>query len=60
IIMLLREKVQEQIALLPEKFSLDELVEKLILIEKIQKGIHQSENDEVTSDEDLDREISKW
>lgn len=58
--MLIKKKVQEQIALLPDKFSIDELVEKLILIEKIEKGISQSEKGEVLSEEDLEREIEKW
>ena len=58
--MLIKQKVQEQIALLPDTFSLDYLVEKLILIEKIEIGIAQSDNNEVISDEELDREIEKW
>lgn len=58
--MLIKQKVQEQIALLPETFSLDELVEKLILIEKIERGIVQSDNGDVISEEDLEREIEKW
>ena len=58
--MLTKTILKNQIDKLPEKFSIDELVEKLILIEKIERGNKQSENDEVISESDLDKEIEKW
>jgi hypothetical protein len=36
------------------------LVEKLILIEKIENGIMQSEKGEIITDAELDKEIEKW
>lgn len=57
---LTKSKVQEQIKNLPEEFSLDLLVEKLILLEKIEKGIKQSDNDEVVTESELDKEIEQW
>ena len=45
---------------LPEEFSIDELIERLILIEKIERGNKQSENGDVIADEDLNKEIEKW
>ena len=58
--MITKTKLKEQIEKFPEEFSLDELIERLILIEKIEKGNKQSENQEVISDENLDKEIEKW
>lgn len=58
--MLTKARIKEQIDKLPEKFSLDELIERLILIEKIESGIKQSENGEVISEEEMDNEIEKW
>lgn len=39
--MLTREKVLETVQVLPLEFSLDELVERPILLEKIQIGLQQ-------------------
>ena len=58
--MLTKTKLREQIEKFPEKFSIDELIERLILIEKIERGIKQSENGDVISDSELDKEIKKW
>lgn len=58
--MLTQTKVLKAIRQLPEEFSIDELVEKMILIEKIEIGISQAKHGEVISDEELDIEIAKW
>ena len=41
--MLTKTNLIKQIDKLPEEFSIDELVERLILIEKIERGLDQSE-----------------
>ena len=58
--MLTKTKLREQIEEFPEKFSVDELVERLILIEKIDHGIEQSEKDEVISDAEVTNEMKTW
>ncbi|RLD61477.1 MAG: hypothetical protein DRJ01_07845 [Bacteroidetes bacterium] len=58
--MLTKARLKEQIDKFPEKFSIDELVEKLILIEKIETGNKQSENGEVISESEMENEIKKW
>lgn len=58
--MLTKKKLKEEIEKFPDEFSIDELVERLILIEKIETGIKQSERGEIISDADLDNEIEKW
>ena len=52
--------MKEQIENFPDEFSIDELVERLILVEKIENGNKQSENGEFISESDLDNEIEKW
>jgi len=52
--------LKQQLEKFPEEFSIDELVERLILIEKINKGIEQSKNNQIISDEQLDKEIEEW
>lgn len=58
--MLKKEKVKAEIENLPEEFSIDELVERLILVEKVEKGVLQSRSGDVISEAELDKEMNKW
>ncbi len=58
--MLTKVRLKEQIDKFPDEFSIDELVEKLILIEKIETGNKQSENGEVITESEMENEIEKW
>ena len=58
--MLTKTRLIEQIEKFPEEFSIDDLVERLILIEKVETGMNQSERGEIISDSDLDNEVDKW
>jgi len=58
--MLTKVRLKEQIDKFPDEFSIDELVEKLILIDKIETGNAQSENGEVVSETEMEKEIEKW
>ena len=58
--MLTKRKVIDVISKLPDKFSLDELVEEMILIQKIEKGLEESGKSEITPDDELDKEINSW
>lgn len=58
--MLTKTTLKQQIDSFPEQFSIDQLVERLILIEKIDNGNKQSENGEIVSESDLNKEIDQW
>ncbi len=58
--MLTKKTLIKQIESFPEEFSIDELVENLILIDKIETGIKQSENKEVISEVEMGNTIEKW
>jgi hypothetical protein len=58
--MITKKRLKEQIDQLPEEFSLDELVDRLIVIEKIEKDISQSEKGETISHGKMEEEIQKW
>lgn len=58
--MLTKEKLKEQLENFPEKFSIDELIERLLLVEKVELGLNQSEKAGVMSDSDLNKEVDKW
>ena len=58
--MLTREKVLETIKLLPAKFSVEEVLDRILLLEKVEIGLQQSLNGEVTPDEELDKKLPEW
>ena len=58
--MLTKKKLKKQIEDFPEEFTIDELIDRLILIEKVELGNEQSENGEIISETDLDKEIDTW
>ncbi len=58
--MLTKENLIKQIDNFPDEFSLDELVERLIFIEKVERAERQSNHNETVSHEHLDKQIEKW
>jgi len=58
--MLTKEKLTRTLKNLPDSFTIDELIEQLIFIEKVEEGFQQSENGQVISNEDVKAMIDKW
>lgn len=58
--MLSKEILKKTIDNLPSQFSIDELIERLIFIEKVEEGIAQADTGELVSNEDVKEMISKW
>jgi len=58
--MLTKEKLNKTINSLPDSFTIDELIDQLIFIEKVEEGMQQSEEGKVVSNEDVKLMIDKW
>ena len=58
--MLTKEKVLQSIRDLPNEFSLDDLVEKLILLEKIELGLQQVKDGQTLSNDLAKKKLKKW
>ena len=58
--MLTKNKVKKSIENLPDSFTIDELIDQLIFIEKIEDGIKQSEDGKIVSNDDIKNLIDKW
>ena len=58
--MLTRATVIQQIQQLPEQFSIDELMEKLLFIYKLETALEQSEKDQVLPHEKVKEKYQKW
>jgi hypothetical protein len=58
--MLTKNKVKELIDHMPETFSVDDLVDKVILLQKIEAGEKEIENEEGIDWEDMKKEMDLW
>ncbi len=58
--MLNKELVLETVKKLPASFTLDELYERLLLVEKIERGLADIEYNRLIADEKLDERLPEW
>ncbi len=58
--MLKREKLIETLQKLPEQVSLDEVLDRIVLLDKIEKGLEQCEKGQITPDDQLDEKLPEW
>jgi hypothetical protein len=58
--MITKEKLIETIKQLPSKFSVDEVIERIFLLEKIEIGLQQSQRGDIISDDELDNKLPEW
>jgi hypothetical protein len=55
-----REKAIEAVNELPPEFSLEELMEKLVFVEKVDLGLKQLDQGKTTSHAQVKEMIKKW
>ncbi|WP_308005092.1 hypothetical protein [uncultured Chryseobacterium sp.] len=55
-----KEKLHRQIDEFPDEISIDEVIERLIMIEKLEIRKKESEDNETISEDELKNEIDKW
>lgn len=58
--MLTKSKVKKSIENLPDSFTIEELIDQLIFIEKVEEGIQQSNEGKVVSNKDIKDLIDQW
>ncbi len=58
--MLTKDKLRQSINKLPDSFTIDELIDQLIFIEKVEEGLEQSKERKVLSNENVKNIIEKW
>jgi hypothetical protein len=44
----------------PQEFNLDDLIEKLVFMDKVEKGLQQVKEEKTVSHENLKDKIKKW
>jgi hypothetical protein len=58
--MITKDKVIELVEHMPDTFSVDDLVERVLILEKIEKAQKEIENGEGMDWEDFKEEMDKW
>jgi predicted transcriptional regulator len=58
--MLTKQVLKQTIDKLPSSFTIDELLDKLIFIEKVNEGLQQSEQGKTVSKKEAEKKLSKW
>ena len=58
--MISKEKLLKSLESMPEQINVDELLDRVLFIQKIEEGLLQSEQGQVTSHESLKNEMAQW
>lgn len=58
--MITKAALKKHIERFPEEFTVDELIERIIFIEKLEKRIQKSNENDIMSEEDLENEMNQW
>jgi predicted transcriptional regulator len=58
--MLTKEKIISGIQKLPDSVTIDEILDQIVLLEKIEKGLDQADRNQVHTEEEVDAKIAKW
>jgi len=55
-----KDRVINGIKNLPDTVDINDILDQIMLVEKIEKGIDQSNQNQVVSDDELDKRLGKW
>jgi predicted transcriptional regulator len=58
--MLTKDKVRKTIDRLPENFTVDQIVEKLVVLNKIEEGLKDVEKGRVFTTDQVKKELKTW
>lgn len=55
-----KDSVLDAINEFPQEFELEELIEKLVFVEKVEKGLHQLAEGKTVDHADVKDAVKKW
>ena len=58
--MLTKDKVRETVDRLPENFTVDQLVEELVVLNKIEEGLKDIEDGRVFTTDQVKKDLKTW
>ena len=54
-----KDRVISSLSKFPDNVKIDDILDHIILVEKIERGIDQSDNNQVVPDEELEQRLGK-
>ena len=58
--MITKTALKKHIEKFPEEFTIDELIERILLIEKLEKRIQKSNENDVVNEQELENKMKQW
>lgn len=58
--MITKQKLLKTIKYLPERFTLDEVIDRIVLLQKIETGLEQSEKGQTHTTDKAKEKLKKW
>lgn len=58
--MITKTQIKNSLDNLPENLTVDQVIDQLIFLEKIQKGLDDSKNGRINSKEEAKQKLSRW
>ncbi|MDP2688232.1 MAG: hypothetical protein Q8O62_13485 [Aequorivita sp.] len=58
--MITKAALKKHIENFPEEFTIDELIERILFIEKLEKRIQKSNENDVVSEQKLENDMKQW
>jgi hypothetical protein len=58
--MITKTQIINSLDMLPEKLTIDQVVDHLIFVEKVQKGLDDSVNGRINTKEEAKQKLKKW
>ena len=58
--MLTKDKVKALVEHMPDTFSVDDIVEEIILLQKIERARQQVRDGHFLTEEEFDKEVDSW
>ena len=59
-VMITKTQIWNSLENLPENITIDQVIDRLIFIEKVQKGLDDSNNNKVNTKEEAKKKLAKW
>lgn len=58
--MITKSQILHTLEGMPEKVTIDQVVDQLVFLDKVQKGISDSDNNRINTKEEAKQKLGKW